>query len=450
MTHFLKTIRPILGVPPMQNTQRLRKSDKVFYGLGRLGSTTLLSVFSLATYYLYDKVYSVDPVLNGIANALGKLSIAVSSFVMGYISDRTIHPRLGRRKPFILSGSIFLAISFVMLYIPELLIDTSAMFTLFIWEAIWASGFNFFYGYLLTPYQAWLPEITMPDERVEVSGYENLFNLIGNIIGMGGSFALPFIIMYKREIWYELIIVLSIVEILCYLPAYLRIREPEVYIKQPNIIQELRIVISNRHYILWIFSRGILSVGVIMVTTLIMKFLEQYLQFMGIQYLTVALGVMVVIMVFFFIWQIISKKYRVKKSMYFSLGILGISLMLLYTLDFLSPPLKQTAGLFLLVLGAIGLSGYWLFNYVILANIIEGDTLITGESRAGIYTGFDGIILNIWQATAYVITGYVDKIYPVSTSALWGLVAGISVIVGLLIFRYVDPEPHLTIKGKTS
>ncbi len=433
----------------MKEHPNLKRVDKIFYGMGRFGSTTLLSIFSLATYYLYDQLYKIDPVLNGIANALGKGAIAISSFAMGYISDITIHPKLGRRKPFIISGTILLGISFIMLFAPELFISTTSEFMLFVWEAIWASAFNFFYGYLLTPYQAWLPEITRPDERVEVSGYENIFNLLGNIVGMGGSFALPLIIMYNRQIWYELIVILAIIEILCYLPAYLRISEPKIYIEQPKILKELKIVISNRNYVAWIFSRGILSVGVIMLTTLILKFLEKYLQFYGTQYLMVAIIVMIVIMIFFFAWQIISKKYRIKKSMYISLGSLGIALILLYSLDFLPLAIKQSLGLSLMIVGALGLSGYWLFNYVILANIIEGDTLVTGESRAGIYTGFDGIILNIWQALAYVITGFVDKNFPIEITALWGVIAGVFVLLGLLIFRYVDPEPHLSLRKET-
>jgi len=431
----------------MEEAPGLKRIDKIFYGMGRFGSTTLLTIFSIATFYLYDKVYGVDPVLNGIANALGKIAIAISGFVMGYISDITIHPKLGRRKPFIISGTTLLALSFILLYIPEFVISLQDKFLLFIWEAIWASSFNFFYGYLLTPYQAWLPEITRPDERVEVSGYENLFNILGNIVGMGGAFAIPLILALNRAIWYQLIVVLGITEILFYLPAYFRIREPEVYIKQPNILKELKIVVSNVNYMTWIFSRGILSVGVTMLTALIMIFLEDYLHFIGLQYLIVAISVMIIIMFFFLIWGIISKKYRIKKSMIIALASLGSALVSLYMLRFIPAiATRQVLGITLMLIGAIGLSGYWLFNYVILANIIEGDTILTGESRAGIYTGFDSIVLNLWQALGYMLTGYVRKMFVGEAHVAWGPIAGIFVLIGLLVFFYVDPEPHLTLK----
>ncbi len=422
---------------------RLKKVDKVFYGLGRFGSTTLLTLISLATFFLYLERYALDPILNGYANAIGKIAIAISGFVMGYISDIKVHPRLGRRKPYIISGSILLAVSFTLLFIPELVIGTEDQFTLFLWEATWLASFNFFYGYLLTPYQAWLPEITRPDERVEVSGYENVFNLAGNIIGTGAAFAIPLVVHGDLTLLYYFIIIASIVEIICYIPAYLRIQEPKIYIKQPDLIKDLGIIISNSNYMTWITARGVMSMGFTILLTVVLGFLSNYLALTDIRYLSTAMGVLLIIMVGFGLWSFVRKYINIKKAFIASLIILIIPLSLLLSLEYIADlGTKQLIGTILLTVGAIGLSGYWLFNYVILANIIDADTRVRGESRAGSYTGFDSIILNIFQAIGYALTGYIFYIYgEIKGYLYWAPYAALLVLMGLIIFLKVDPEP---------
>ena len=421
----------------------LEKIDKIFYGMGRFGSTALLTLITLATFFLYQTRFSLDPVLNGYANAIGKIAIAISGFVMGYISDVRVHPKLGRRKPYIISGSILLAISFVLLFTPEFFIDITNQFYLFLYEATWLASFNFFYGYLLTPYQAWLPEITRPEERVEVSGYENVFNLVGNIVGTGGSFAIPLLAKSDLTILYYFVVIISIVEILFYLPAYLRIKEPKIYLKQPNIVKDIQIIISNKNYMYWIFARGIISIGLTIVLTVILGFLSDYLALTDIKYLGAALGVMLVILIAFGLWTYMSKVWGIKKSFIASEIVLVIPLSLIVILLFISDKnLQQLLGIILLTTGGIGLSGYWLYNYAILANIIDADTKQRGESRAGSYTGFDSIVLNIFQAIGYVIVGYNFAIFgKVLGYIYWAPIASIFILIGLIVFLKVEPEP---------
>ena len=97
----------------------MKKRDKIIYGSGRLGSSILLQLVGFLSFYLYFEFFLLDPLLNGIANAIAKLVIAYSGFHMGYISDKT-KSRWGRRKPFILIGAPSLAFTFIMLFIPHI------------------------------------------------------------------------------------------------------------------------------------------------------------------------------------------------------------------------------------------------------------------------------------------------------------------------------------------
>ena len=485
----------------------MKRIDKIFYGMGRFGSTALLSIVSLATFYIYLKKYELDPWLNGVANGIGKIVIALSGFFIGYLSDKTIHPKLGRRKPFIISGTFALAISFIMLFLPDFFIPVKDQLTLFLYETLWVSSFNFFYGYLLTPYQAWLPEITLPEERVEVSGYENTFNLLGNIVGIAGSFALPLIIQQGGMLLFYVVVILGIIEILFYVPAYIRIQEPKKYIPHPSIIKETLIAIRNKNYVTWIIAQGIMSLGFTILITLILVYIEDVLLLTGIMYFVFAGVLLVFVVSFFIVWGLMSKKFKIKRTMLSALTILVfvlpltwiigrmpltiieaafiifvivsisavivlmkevsikskknliiIAITLLYLAWFVSKstslfslimkgdslPLLlpiEIQGLILVTLAAIGLSGYWLFPYVIIAHIAEVDEIITGESRAGMYTGFNSIPLNIFQATAYIITGYITGLPNMLGYYLWGPICGVFILIGMLVFIFVDTDP---------
>lgn len=427
----------------------LSRADKIIYGMGRFGSTTLLTLISLATFFLYKEIYLLDDVLNGVANAIGKIAIAVSSIAMGYISDRFEHKKLGRRKPFVLTGSIFLAVSFILLFFPHIFVNINDQIMLFGYEALWLAAFNFFYGYLLTPYQAWLPEITRPHERVEVSGYENFFNVLGNMVGMGGSLAIPIVAQTMPQVLYQFIIVVAIIEILLYVPPVLRLQEPKVPPPTQNIWREAISVLRDRNFLNWIISRGTMSMGHTIMLTVLLGFLSKFLQLADIRYIGTAIFLLVLIMASFGFWVKVSGKGRIKKLLIIGniLMITGLFLISTLSLDF-SLEFKQNLAMIYLTLGAFGLSAYWILNYAILANIIDADTKVGGKSRAGTYTGVDGVILNIFQATGYVIVGYIFEIFgDYYGYVFWGPIAAVFVLLGTVLFYFlVDPEPEIIYK----
>lgn len=418
----------------------MKRIDKIFYGMGRLGSTILLSLVTLATIYIYTAYYHVPATLNGIANGIGKVVIAFSGFIMGYISDRTVHPRLGRRKPFVIVGSVLLSFSFIMLFIPTYFIPITAQFLVFIYETVFVSAFNFFYGFLLTPYQAWMPEITEVHERVEVSNYENTFNLMGNIVGIIFSFGLSLFLEMGLTLA-QIVTVFGILEILCYMPAAIRIREPAKYIKFPSIWREMRIVLKNRNYVAWILARGLMSVAIAFVTSFVLLYVSDVLQFSGIDTLYFAFVLLVTVVTFFNVWHQFSKRWKIKKTMTLAIIVLAMVLPLSWVIGRVPIPLDlKIQGYIFIALAAVGISGYWLFPYAIVANIAEADEIVTGESRAGMYTGFDSIPLNIFQAFSLAIGGYIWDL-PEIGHYIWGPFYTIFLIIGLFVFQYVETDP---------
>ena len=77
----------------------LSPQQKLFYGACKLGPVLMLNIVTIATFWIYGNHFNLDPKLNGYGNAVGKVAIALSGFMFGYISDK-MRPResnFGRR-----------------------------------------------------------------------------------------------------------------------------------------------------------------------------------------------------------------------------------------------------------------------------------------------------------------------------------------------------------------
>jgi len=425
----------------MINNRGLSKIGRIIYSIGRFGSTTLITIVSLTSYYFYLEFMSVDPLVNGIAHSLSRILMAVTGFLFGYLSDLFFIRRLGKRKPFIILGSFLLSISFIMLYNPLLISFRNNKLFVMIYEFIWLTFLGIGYSALIIPYQAWMPEITSPDERAEVSFYQNIFNFSGNIVGIGASFALAFLIETSYMTFFQFVILISIIEIILYAPLILLIRVSTPNLKSPNILKEIKIIIRDKNFVLWEATRGFSSAGVAIFIAMIIDFITNYLKAVKIDYLID--GVIITITVILSIPTLfrVSKKYGMKKTMYYSLFLLSTSLMILTFIPILQNSfIKTRAGLILLTLSVIGLIGYWIFNYAITANIIDMNMFDTGESRAGTYTGVDNINVNFFQSLGYMLLGISLKYLVTLSELIWSLLAGILILIGLIPFKYVRAE----------
>ena len=152
----------------------MKRSHMVWYGIGPLGAQIALRLVEFAPLNFYE----TDPLLlfglfAGIALALSKISIMISQFVSGALSDRLKGTRFGRRKPFVITGVPLLAISMILLFSPTLFLPThdavganyaaaSYQIPLFLYMTFAVCMLNFWYGWISTPYQSWMPELTEP------------------------------------------------------------------------------------------------------------------------------------------------------------------------------------------------------------------------------------------------------------------------------------------------
>ncbi len=390
--------------------------QKIYYGICRFGTTILLNVVFLATFWMYSNTIDLDPMLNGIGNAVGKLVIGISSFFFGFVSDSlsSSKSKYGRRKLFILIGAPLLGLSFTMLFLPHFIIPNESQTGIFLWLLIWNSLFHFFYGFLLTPYQSWLPELTKHEERVGVSAIMNVTNLFGGAVGAGFSLLMAGTIQESGGVVGDAALVLllfailfSVVEILMFIPALVSIKEKHVATEKKNIWKELKIALKNKNYVVWMISYAILSVGVTLMSVLMLDFVHNVLGLnTTLDNFIFAVLMFVAMVIGFYTWSIVSKKKGIKIALIISYSFLLVwmPLTLLVGRIPLVPLIIQgyTFGFF----AVFGMSAAFLFPYVIIADIADKDEKDTQQNRSGVYTGFKSIPTNIAQAGGFILVGY--------------------------------------------
>ncbi len=331
-----------------------------------------------------------------------------------------------------------------------------AEITVFLYYLVFICSFKFFYAFLLTAYQAWLPEITDEDERPLVSSIQNTSNWVANGMGLVIGFITPLFFLDDpinpglTSTGLTIVLVFAIVTVILYLPSIIFIREkPGLVISKRNIREETSFILKNETYVKWIIVVGFLSFSLSAITTQIVGYVQTILQLTSIDTLIIpALALLVSIIAFMYIW--IKYVNVFGKGKLLGYGLLGIFFLMLLT-PFLGQigvfiPSYIVATIYFIPLAAC-MAIYYLLGYVIPADIAHVDELETGQGRAGIYEGFKGVPLNIFQAAAAFLLGWFME-YSVATTGStvfgylwWGPLFAPFLIIAVLILQKTNIDP---------
>ena len=413
------------------NSPNKSTSRYLLYGMPRFGAALVLGIEGWALFALYTIGYGVAPLLVAFALAMGYLSVAASQFLLGWLSDSK-YTRWGRRKPYLIIFSPLLGISFIFVLIPALVLpDLNDKNTLFIWLLVWDVLFRFSYG-VTTPYQSWTAEQFNVTERPKVSQFQNIFSMVGNgvmavvtLLVLTGVF--DKVSKSPNVIPLEFIVIVAIFAILFivlfYLIVFLMPTEPNFKIES-SVTTNLKKIVKNKTFMKVVFMQGITSIALAITTSIMLYYTEVVLDLTGSDYIAIAAFLLIGILAFLYMWtKLIQKKG--KKRTLLNILLLGI-VFLPITLFGLLPIVSNIifGAIFIVGIAAI-LGGWYLFPYLMYADLAEDDEKKTGELKAGLFTGFPSIILNLFQAFGLLVIGIVLSLPPMG---------GLSYSIGLVIW----------------
>jgi GPH family glycoside/pentoside/hexuronide:cation symporter len=348
-----------------------------------------LAVVGIPVYVYIPKFYT-DVVGINIA-ALGYILFSVRLFdavtdpALGYLSDRT-RTRMGRRRPYIAVGSIFVALTMYLLFNPPQ-VSASA-------ETIWfaASIYALFLCWtaVVVPYESLGPEISFDyDERTSLFGMRDGFLIAGTLAAASS----PAIVQWlfglagdaegERAKFFWIAVIYAPLLIGSCWWCVLAIRELPMGtpFSTTGILPGLRQIGRNRPFLILLIAYTISAIGNNLPATLILYYVEYVLQskmadaFLLLYFVT---GI-----VFLPGWMAIARRTGKKAAWLTSMAINTGAFIGVF---FLGPGDAAIYGI-LVFLSGIGFGATLAIPSAIQADVIDYDELLTGQRREGQYIG---------------------------------------------------------------
>lgn len=150
--------------------------------MGDMGiSVSYFAVGFFFMFYLTD-IVGLSPAVAGAAIFIGKLWDGVNDPLMGIISDRTVS-RFGRKRVYVLFGSVALAVSFILLWmVPAGAPD----WVRFLWATVGLLLYSTAYTVVTVPYMALVPVMSKDyDERTYITSLRAILSSLAVIMGGG-------------------------------------------------------------------------------------------------------------------------------------------------------------------------------------------------------------------------------------------------------------------------
>ncbi len=400
------------GLETKQRDRRLLKKF-ILFGTPRLGTNILLTIVDFALLTLYSTGFNLPAWQTFLATSLGKLSIALSQFLLGWLSDAK-YTKWGRRKPYLIIFSPLLAISFIFLLIPNQFLTVSNTTALFTWLLVWDVLFQASYG-VTTVHNAWMAEQFQVADRPKASQFINLFIYLG--AGIGEIFTLLILTDFAAQVesnpnalpieFLLSVLIFGLITIpLFYLVAILMPTEPNYQI-ETSLISNLKSIVKNKNYLSFNFMEGFASIAWSIVTPTMLAFLTTVLNFTDLQFIIGGSIIIFGVLFFLYLWRKLIEKLGKKRSLLY-LFLFAI-IVLPFTLISLIPMESYLIYGIIFIIGVVASIGGWnLFPYIIYADLAEDDEKSTGELKAGLYRGFSSIILNIFQSIGLLFSSVVS------------------------------------------
>jgi Na+/melibiose symporter-like transporter len=392
------------------------KARMALYGLVNLPTSIVGLPIALYIPAFYSQNLGLSLAVVGALIAASRLTDVVTDPAIGIASDRW-RTRFGRRKPWMVIGMPLKLLALWMLFVPDSSFavnvwrfmggESISNLYLFVWISLLYLGFTL----MDLPYRAWGAELSPDyDERSKVTGWREAFGYGGTLMAL----SIPLIMSIGFDMpgaGNALFAVAAVVVVtlpLFTLPALAWVRELPVRSSSAASVhwrRGLKIVWANGPYRRLVISFLFLVIAVSMTASLSFFFVgsvmgesfDRYAIFILAYYLSSSAAIPA--------WLAISK--RIGKHKAVVIGILWLSLWSAFI------PL-------------LGPGDYWIFFAVMMlkgsavgalvflpasmaADVVDLDTLRTGEQRTGLYFSLWGMVnkaavaLGVFIATNAVV-----------------------------------------------
>ncbi|MBM3172618.1 MAG: MFS transporter [Chloroflexi bacterium] len=398
----MKTVSKREEDTKQKKTRKLPFGIKLSYGIGDIANNFFIVATGMYLLFFMTNVLGINPALAGTMLLWPKLWDVISDPMMGAISDAT-RSRFGRRRVYLLYGSIPFGIAFLLIFVaPGYATEFARALQVSLLYALGCTAFTV----VNVPYASMVPEMSDDyNERMSITSFRMFFASVGAllagalampIVKAGGGGAAGFQLM-------GLIFGVGIV-IFCLICFFGTRKAPSLPPKKemPPIKQQIAIAAKNYPFVMLMTSYFLqaLAIGVMMAGFV---YYVKYAMALPETAMNTAFPIFLVTGIIFIpIWLQVGKRLGKIKSYYLGLAIFAVFMASL----FLTSPSLLWLFYVQVFLAGIGFSSFQLFPFSMLPDTIEYDQMQSGLRREGVFSGMWSAGQKIAYAMSPAIVGY--------------------------------------------
>ena len=244
-----------------------------------------LAIIGIPVYVYIPKFYTdvvgIDIAVAGFLLFGVRLFDAVTDPLMGTLSDRT-RSRFGRRRPYMLIGSLLIAVALIFLFNPP---ETSTTWST-VWFAFWIYALFLFWTLVTVPYESLGPEITFDyNARTALFAWRDGFLIAGTLVAAASPALVQAIFQTGDDaagqrsqfFWISVIYAPLVVGMCGWCVRVIRERDDVPAVAAAGGWRDLGTVFKNRPFMILLAAYTISAVGSNLPATLILYYVEYVL-----------------------------------------------------------------------------------------------------------------------------------------------------------------------------
>jgi GPH family glycoside/pentoside/hexuronide:cation symporter len=381
-------------------------ANKLGYACGAMSDNLIMNTYASLLFPVYNLALFINPAILGWAMAIPRFFDAITDPIMGNLSDNT-RSRWGRRKPYVLAGTLACAVILPFLWLSPFTSDTGV----FIWLSVLGILYFSAYTVFIIPYQALGFEMTTDyDERARLLAWPNY-------VGMTTSFMLPWLPrlidasifggLIQGAIWVSIgvgfIVLFGGVMAVC---SGREIAETEMQAKTP-MLKALKEAVSNRSFLIVATANVVVLTGLASFVNLSL-YVNIFIIYEGNREAGLTLsgiaGSVYAGVSYLSVFVAVALSTRIGKKRAAQI-LLGVTLVGASSLWFTLRPDMPYLQLVSTVIIGLGLQGTWMTFFTMIGDVCEEDELRSGLRREGIYSAIGGFSRKMSVAAAAIIGG---------------------------------------------
>ena len=435
--------------------------QKAGWGLADMGIVVFVIVKQLLILAFMNSFLGIPIAIAGAVTTAVLVFDIISDPIIGYFSDKTVS-RFGRRAPWMLIGSVVLALAMIGLFaVPESFSINASLIWVIIFFLISTLGFTM----VSIPYGAMAGEMTLDKkERSSMTAWRMAFASLGILIG---GALIPILAGDTRSGYtFATICIAPLIILSIWFSVFFTRKTPRTLVpSQQNFSYILRLVLSNRAFITLVILYGIMTLAIALITAGL-PFAAMYLILDDgnslLSGVAKGLGTLSLMFAAFVLGSIISQAMWVRLSNLYgkvAAQIIGIVcyIALLIFIFFSLPNYNVTliAGLF--ILAGMTNGSYQQIPWALYPDLMDVTREETGESIEGAFSAVWlfgqkvanaisplvlGFILSMygWKETTEGITKQSDAALNTLQTSITLIPATILAIAGILLVSLYLPQ----------